>query len=170
MVRTNGPDLPGAQAEGGDVSKLPPYPSLYIARCAMDQKFPHHEKTTKKGTEQDTEKVERLQQIHGQMRRLALELAAVEIELKERIGFHEGLELPEGKGILLWTSATSPRRSRINWMQLVHDFKISEETLKKYHAKNDGQRRLTFKRKAHGPSGIDNLKPTTEQINLDDDL
>jgi hypothetical protein len=163
--------VPSSPHDKGQRVKLPPYSSLYLTRCAVAAEFPHNTQRIKKGTETDDKLLQAYRQKLGEIRRASLELAALELELKQKIGFNRGLEVESG--ILYWTAADpsgKSRRPRVNWMQLCKDYKISEETLKRYQREEQAERRFFLRRRVHTAVGISNLAPTREDIELDDEL
>lgn len=108
-------------------------------RKALEEEFP----TATKRVKRITPETEGLREEYFAARRRVkialLELAAVEMRIKKEIGFSAGLETTEGT--FLWTKATE-NRGRIQWMRLVSDMKIPDETLAKY--RGGGKRRNFF--------------------------
>lgn len=149
--------------------QLAPHASLHLARCSVEQTYPHHTEAVRKGNATDAILLARYREKQQQLRRIALEMAALELQLKERIAFNEGLEIP-GEGILYWTSKASSRRTRTNWSKLVADLRISEAKLKTYQKAEEG-RRFFFRRKVKSPAGHTNTtKGQQEEIAFDGEL
>jgi len=157
--------------------RLPPFGSLHLARCAVANEFPHHSQRVRKLNPQQTIEAATLiaavYERKEKLRRLALEMAADEITLKQTIGFDQAIEVP-GVGVLYWTSSKSSSKSqqgRINWLKLCHDKGINESELKRYRKETDGQRRFFLRRRVRGPSGIVNMKENRqEDVTFDEDF
>lgn len=156
------------------VQRIAPFPSLYLARCAVQNEFPHHTKRVRKvRPEKAGALLEAYREKLGQIRRASLELASLETDLKLLIGFDEGIEVP-GVGILYWTSSQpsgKSHRGRVNWLKLCADKGISEDELKRYKKDDTGQRRFFLRRKVRTVEGIENLGGAPkEDVELDDEF
>lgn len=118
---------------------LPPYKSLSAMRKALEEQYPAPVGRIKKGGDNDIHLVEAYKRAKRKVKIALLELAGAEAALKERIGLGLGLEMAEGT--FLWTQ-NDESRGKIQWMRLVQDLKVPEETLKKY--RGPGKKRAFF--------------------------
>jgi hypothetical protein len=149
--------------------KIAPFASLHLARASTEHEFPHHSNKIRRASPTSAILLTRYREKRAALKRMALELAQLEIDLKRQIGFDEGIDIP-GHGILYWTKRGSPRKSGVNWMQLCHDLGISEEKLNDYRRKED-KRRFYLRREAHSPEGIKHLRgPGREDDEFGEDL
>lgn len=143
----------------------------------MQAKFPEAGKKIRKVSGDTAEKVKALVYEHqialSNLRKAALQVAALECELKEIINFNAGVEVP-GLGILYWTADGRRRKvKRVNWMRLAKDMKISAAKLKKYAEEETPKRAFFLHAHAHTPEGVVNLAakhPSAAEIDLEADV
>ena len=145
--------------------KLPPFASLHLARAHMEHTYPDHTNAVRHKSATIQSLLERLTELKEQRRRLALEQAAVEAEIKQQIGSFSGIEV-EG-GVLYWTKQRRNGKTRTDWMKLCRDYKIGENTLKRYR-KEEEHRHLFYRAKQHASLPTDQV-PTASEIDFDED-
>jgi len=144
------------------VKRLPPFGSLALARKAIESRHPAHTRTVRPGSPTDALLLARYRALRNRLKTDSLVLAQLEIELKERIGSFEGLEVP-GEGTLFWSMNRPNKRTRVHWMKLVKALKIPDSTLAQYK-EPELKRRFYFKRKVHGSDGIARLQKLNKEV------
>lgn len=101
----------------------PPFSSRKAAAGALSAEFPEHNDLIRVGGPSLDALSQELLMKRDAYRRLSLDIARLECEIKQRIGLFRGLRTRVGT----WYWEKTRERTRIDWLGLAQDLKITEK-------------------------------------------
>lgn len=121
---------------------LPPFESRSEAAQALSLEFPEHGDQIRVAGPQLEALSDLLLEKKAQYRKLALEIAALECDLKVKIGLFKGLKVK--KGTWFWEKVTS--KPRTNWVTMCRELGITKRLIAAYSHPSPPYRLLRFQR------------------------